>query len=88
MSPFAAKAQGHSPVFARCGSEQSRTDIIRTIRISLSETWTHHSALMLAVRITLPHFSVSWAISLPNFADVTGKGSIDFLVEPVNDFST
>src|SRR5262249_52185605 len=33
-----------------------------------------HSALMLAARITLPHFSVSSAISLPNWAGDPGSG--------------
>ena len=34
-----------------------------------------HSALMLAARITLPHFSVSSATSFPNSAGVIGMGS-------------
>src|SRR5262249_27548824 len=34
-----------------------------------------HSALMLAARMTLPHFSVSSAMSLPNSAGVIGVGS-------------
>ena len=34
-----------------------------------------HSALMLAARITLPHFSVSSAMSFPNAADVIDIGS-------------
>src|SRR5580693_8143293 len=33
-----------------------------------------HSGLMLAARITLPHFSVSSAMNLPNSADVIGIG--------------
>ena len=33
-----------------------------------------YSALMLAARITLPHFSVSSATSFPNSAGVTGMG--------------
>src|SRR5499426_4220956 len=35
----------------------------------------HHSGLMLAARITLPHFSVSSAMSLPNSAGVIGIGA-------------
>src|SRR5215471_861645 len=35
----------------------------------------HPSGLMLAARITLPHFSVSSAMSLPNSAGVIGVGS-------------
>src|SRR5262249_7574140 len=34
-----------------------------------------HSGLMFAARITLPHFSVSSATSLPNSAGVIGMGS-------------
>src|SRR6516164_5634112 len=34
-----------------------------------------HSGLMLAARITLPHFSVSSAMSLPNSAGVIGSGT-------------
>jgi hypothetical protein len=35
-----------------------------------------HSALMLAARITLPHFSVSSANSLPNSVGVIGIGTL------------
>src|SRR5262245_10619662 len=35
-----------------------------------------HSALMLAARITWPHFSVSWANSLPNSIAVIGIGRL------------
>src|SRR6516225_10567220 len=35
----------------------------------------NYFALMLAARITLPHFSVSSAMSLPNSASVIGIGS-------------
>jgi hypothetical protein len=34
-----------------------------------------YSGLMLAARITLPHFSVSSAMNLPNSAGVIGVGS-------------
>ena len=33
-------------------------------------------ALMFAARITLPHFSVSWANSLPNSVGVIGIGTL------------
>ena len=61
-----------------------------------------HSAFMLAAWITLPHFSVSSAISLPKSAGDPvstfrpgrkprldfgiSKACVDFLVEPVDDF--
>src|SRR5262245_12551773 len=43
----------------------------------VTEHWIglpHQSALMLAARITLPHFSVSSAISFPNSAGDPGSG--------------
>src|SRR6516162_6675602 len=57
-----------------------------------------HSALMLAARITLPHFSVSSAINFPKSVGVIGigkscldlgigEGGIDFAVELIDDFS-
>src|SRR5262249_8523046 len=46
----------------------------RTLR-NIWSRWADHSALMLAARITLPHFSVSSATSFPNSAGVIGMGS-------------
>src|SRR5262245_42195532 len=47
----------------------------RCSRNGIYGTSAGHSALMLAARITLPHFSVSSAMSLPNSAGVIGVGS-------------
>jgi hypothetical protein len=41
--------------------------------ISAAQALALHSALMLAARITLPHFSLSSAISLPKLAGVPGS---------------
>src|SRR6185295_16559589 len=35
-----------------------------------------YSGLMLAVRMTLPHFSMSWAKSFPNSVGVDGIGTL------------
>src|SRR5262245_19807848 len=46
-------------------------------RTGVTEYWIglpHQSGLMLAARITLPHFSVSSAISLPNWTGDPGNG--------------
>src|SRR5262249_49326070 len=40
---------------------------------NVGATMTAYSALMLAARITLPHFSVSFAISLPKSAGEPGS---------------
>jgi hypothetical protein len=53
--------RSHEPSFSRNGR--------------LWNTSRDHSGLMLAARITLPHFSVSSATSFPNSAGVIGMGS-------------
>jgi hypothetical protein len=58
-------------------SLKSRLPVIAAIRLTaVMEYWIglpHQSALMLAARITLPHFSVSSAISLPKSAGEPGN---------------
>jgi hypothetical protein len=59
------------------GPNRSSTTSIRgPERYGISTvTVSTHSALILAARITLPHFSVSSATSLPNSVGVIGMGS-------------
>src|SRR6476619_6446707 len=72
--------------FATCGhaaelaldSNVPEGDIAAIRGTGVTEHWIglpHQSALMLRVRMTLPHFSVSSAISLPNWAGDPGSGA-------------
>ena len=75
IRPLAAKAD----IGGRLKSARWRTSAPRgsrngTYGISARRGWPY-SALILAARITLPHFSVSSATSSPNSAGVIGMGS-------------
>src|SRR5262249_24711161 len=68
LSPHKRRKSGHSLTAAQCQQRSLPPFAERNVMESLPDLRPrlHPCGLMLAARITLPHFSVSSAISLPN----------------------
>src|SRR5262249_40521744 len=73
LSPINGAKSGHSLTAASCHKATSSPNGCYGI---FGQDRADHSALILAARMTLPHFSVSSARSLPKSVDVIGRGTV------------
>jgi hypothetical protein len=71
---YLARSYGVSEATIRCARPGIRDFAERVLR-NIRRRLVDHSGLMLAARITLPHFSVSSAMSLPNSAGESSSTS-------------